>query len=67
MTHADVEDAVVSIDGPRRAPRLHIECLLADDGDVRRATELFISVRNQLESMLGATSDAAEMTIRNAA
>jgi hypothetical protein len=67
MTHTDVEDAVVRIDGPRSAPRLWIECLLAPEGDVSRTTELVVGVRDQLEALLDLTFDAAEMTIRNVA
>lgn len=67
MSHTDVDDAVVRIDGPRRAPRLWIECRLAPDGDVSRTTELVVGVRDQLEAMLDLTFDAAEMTIKNAA
>jgi hypothetical protein len=67
MTHTDVDDAVVRIDGPRDAPRLWIECLLAPEGDVSRTTELVVGVRDQLEAMLDLTFDAVEMTIRNVA
>ncbi|MDI3329757.1 MAG: hypothetical protein QJR09_03335 [Micrococcus sp.] len=67
MTHTDVDDAVVRIDGPGHAPRLWIECLLAPDGDVTRTTELVVGVREQLEAMLDLTFDTAEMTIRNVA
>ncbi len=67
MTHLDVDDAVVRIDGPHRAPRLRIECLLAPEGDVSRTTELVVSVRDHLEAMLDLTFDTAEMTIRNVA
>jgi hypothetical protein len=67
MTHRDVDDAVVRIDGPRGAPHLWIECLLAPEGDVSRTTELVVGVRDQLEAMLDLTFDAVEMTIRNVA
>jgi hypothetical protein len=66
MAHADVDDAIVRIDGTRSAPRLWIECLLVPDGDVSRTTEVVVGVRDQLESMLEVTFDTAEMTIRNA-
>jgi hypothetical protein len=64
--HTDVEGAVVSIDGPRHALELRIDCRLADDADVLRTTELIISVRNQLAALLDVSFDTAEMTIRNA-
>ena len=67
MTHTDVDDAVVRIDGPRGAPRLWIECLLVPEGDVSRTTELVVGVRDQLEAMLDLTFDAVEMTIKNVA
>lgn len=67
MTHADVDDAVVRIDGPRRAPRLWIECSLAAHSDVSRTTEVVVGVRDQLEAMLDLTFDTVEMTIRNVA
>jgi hypothetical protein len=67
MTHVDVDTAVVNIDGPRHAPSLEIDCLLNDDADVLRSTELIVRVRDQIESMLDVTFDTAEMTVRNAA
>jgi hypothetical protein len=65
MTHRDVEDALVRIDGPRRAPRLWIECFLSPHADVTRTTEVVVGVREQLEAMLDLTFDTVEMTIRN--
>lgn len=67
MTHADVDDAHVRIDGPRRAPRLWIECSLAPHSDVSRTTEVVVGVRDQLEAMLDFSFDTVEMTIRNVA
>ncbi|MCY1160235.1 MAG: hypothetical protein MOP51_3262 [Citricoccus sp.] len=67
MTHKDVEDALVRIDGPRRAPRLWIECFLSPHADVTRTTEVVVGVREQLEAMLDITFDTVEMTIRNIA
>jgi hypothetical protein len=65
MTHADVDEAVVIIDGPSNAPQLLIDCVLTDEGDFARTTELATTVHEQIESMLDVTFDTADVTVRN--
>lgn len=62
---AGVDEAVVIIDGPSNAPQLLIDCVLTDEGDYSRVTELAATVREQIESLRNITFDTAEVTIKN--
>ncbi|GAA1134174.1 hypothetical protein [Citricoccus alkalitolerans] len=63
-TSTDVDDAAVSIDGPRDAPQLAIDCVVAEEGDLPRAAELTTMIHKHIETMLNVTFENAEVTVR---
>lgn len=65
MSSTDVDNAAVSIDGPRGAPQLAIDCVIAEKGDLPRAAELTTLVHEHIETMLDVTFENAEITVRD--